>query len=136
MKTADWTAALRSGNFKQGPNALCKGGSFCCLGVLAEIAEVPKLDAMERITDGYDESEAEIYKFQLLNGNVSFSQSSIPSAMWGIFLEDLHLGKEVALDNDPMPQSLHNRLMTMNDDGVPFNEIADYIDEVVANANQ
>jgi len=32
-----WTAALRSGDYKQGPGALCKDGAFCCLGVLCDL---------------------------------------------------------------------------------------------------
>lgn len=36
---AKWTAALRSGEFRQGRNALkSDDGRFCCLGVLCQIA--------------------------------------------------------------------------------------------------
>jgi len=33
----EWIAALRSGKYKQGRNALCKDGKYCCLGVACEI---------------------------------------------------------------------------------------------------
>ena len=33
-----WVAALRSEDYKQGRNALESNGSFCCLGVLSNIA--------------------------------------------------------------------------------------------------
>ena len=36
--TKAWLAALRSGEFKQGRDALRKGDEWCCLGVLCEVA--------------------------------------------------------------------------------------------------
>ena len=33
-----WVAALRSGDYKQGRNALEKNGEFCCLGVLSDLS--------------------------------------------------------------------------------------------------
>jgi len=33
-----WVAALRSGEYEQGIEALCQEGKFCCLGVLCELA--------------------------------------------------------------------------------------------------
>jgi len=33
----DWTAALRSGKYKQGQGYLKDDGEYCCLGVLCEI---------------------------------------------------------------------------------------------------
>lgn len=33
-----WLRALRSGRYKQAPNALKKDGAYCCLGVLANVA--------------------------------------------------------------------------------------------------
>ena len=35
---AQWTAALRSGNYKQGQRNLRKNNQFCCLGVLCDLA--------------------------------------------------------------------------------------------------
>jgi hypothetical protein len=34
----EWIAALRSGEYEQGQNALNAGGKLCCLGVLCEVA--------------------------------------------------------------------------------------------------
>ncbi len=34
---ANWTAALRSGKYKQGKDTLRRGDTFCCLGVLADL---------------------------------------------------------------------------------------------------
>lgn len=36
---ARWTAALRSGRYRQGTTALRTGDEFCCLGVLCDLAE-------------------------------------------------------------------------------------------------
>jgi hypothetical protein len=126
MKVAQWTAALRSGKYEQGQNALCQNGLFCCLGVLAEIADVPQMDAVERIANGYDYDEDPIYKFE---GN-GWSSTSIPSPLWPTFLEDLDLSMMVPATDLHVRDTLHNRLMTMNDDGSTFSDIADYIEDV------
>jgi hypothetical protein len=36
---ARWTAALRSGEYRQGRNYLRRNDRFCCLGVLCDLAE-------------------------------------------------------------------------------------------------
>ena len=36
---AKWVKALRSGKFEQGQKALRIGNTYCCLGVLCEVAE-------------------------------------------------------------------------------------------------
>jgi hypothetical protein len=36
---ASWVEALRSEEYKQGANALHRNGTFCCLGVLCDLAE-------------------------------------------------------------------------------------------------
>lgn len=36
-----WVAALRSGQYKQGVGTLRKGDTYCCLGVLCEVAKIP-----------------------------------------------------------------------------------------------
>lgn len=38
---AEWVAALRSGNYKQGRSRLRRGDEYCCLGVAMELAGVP-----------------------------------------------------------------------------------------------
>lgn len=44
---AKWLAALRSGDYKQGKNYLHNSAkdTFCCLGVLCEVAGIPRRDA-------------------------------------------------------------------------------------------
>jgi len=46
---ARWTAALRSGAYPQGANALRRDGHWCCLGVLCDLAE------QDGITQALDE---------------------------------------------------------------------------------
>lgn len=49
---AKWIAALRSGEYRQGRHALRKAdGSYCCLGVLCEVAGV-KLDVAGEFPEG------------------------------------------------------------------------------------
>lgn len=38
---AKWVAALRSGKYEQGRQRLRNGDSYCCLGVLCEVAGLP-----------------------------------------------------------------------------------------------
>jgi len=38
----EWLKALRSGDYKQGRGSLCNKNKYCCLGVLCEIAKIPK----------------------------------------------------------------------------------------------
>lgn len=40
-----WVAALRSGDYIQGHNYLCRDDNYCCLGVLSEIAGAKKTPA-------------------------------------------------------------------------------------------
>lgn len=45
---AQWTAALRSGEFEQGKGALNRYGKLCCLGVLCELAVKAEVIEAER----------------------------------------------------------------------------------------
>lgn len=100
-----WLEALRSGEYEQGRGALQKGGMFCCLGVLCEVAvkediiPPPSIDVFDTAT--YDGS----YRV------------TIPGAVsdWAF---ELRRGDEVS------------NLMQMNDSGKnSFSDIADYIEE-------
>ena len=133
MKTAEWIAALRSGKYKQGRQLLCNEGRFCCLGVLADISGVPKLNK-------YQEGQLnETYMFNIPGvEQADWKQaawSMIPIPLWPTFLEDLDLSVMVPAMDEYGCDTLHNRLTRMNDDGFSFNEIANYIEEVY-NANK
>ena len=135
MKTETWVAALRSGKYEQGQNVLCDGSRFCCLGVLADLADVPQVDVSERIRERYEYDDDPIYKFEVGSG-FDYSSTAIPAPLWSTFLEDLDLGVMVPATDFHIRDTLHNRLMTMNDDGSTFSDIiADYIEDV-KNGNQ
>lgn len=132
MKAAEWTAALRSGKYEQGQNALCDGSAFCCLGVLAEVA------GFEKVV--YPEFQIVEYLFSKDGiGEIEREEAVIPPSLQRTILEDLDLRMPVPtveIDEQTFSaEDLHSRLISMNDNGLTFDQIADYIDEV-ANANQ
>lgn len=126
MKAAEWTAALRSGKYEQGQNALCDGSAFCCLGVLAEVAGFEK-----RVDPEFQIVE---YLFPFGETEVLREESVIPEELLPTILKDLDLNLKVpsvTIDGDEFwNEDLHSRLIRMNDNGVPFTVIADYIDGV------
>jgi hypothetical protein len=100
---ADWTAALRSGDFKQINEFLQTARGHCCLGVLCEVSKVGQWRV--RAANGY-------VGF-LMDGDGVEASSVITDAM----------AKAVGLDEKTV-----ETLWRMNDDGKPFAEIADWID--------
>jgi hypothetical protein len=125
MKTSEWVKALRSGDYEQGQEYLCRGGKFCCLGVLCEIQELQKQNVEGNI----------YYVFEGLKtasgGTRSLQQSVIPQSSQPTILEDLNLRQTVE-DEDGDKRTLHTHLICMNDAGKTFDEIADYIEGVMA----
>jgi hypothetical protein len=111
-----WVEALRSGEFKQGANYLkqqAKGSetpTFCCLGVLAELAH----------RDGGPAFETGTTKWRWVNsfryGGKNGSRSFLP----------LHWGKWLFPNNS----NAVSNLMTANDGEVPFTEICKMIEEM------
>lgn len=49
-----WVAALRSGEYKQGKFALNSNNSFCCLGVLCELAKKEGIVNSEHVKQNSD----------------------------------------------------------------------------------
>ena len=128
MKTETWIAALRSGKYEQGRLSLCSNGQFCCLGVLAEITDVPIMGAEGRTNTGFDDEAGVVYMFPKNDVGYGNSQTTIPYHLWSTYLEDLDLGMMVPGNELHPAGSLHNRLMAMNDEGSSFEEIADFIE--------
>lgn len=50
-----WVEALESGNFPQGTGSMNYDGKFCCLGVLCEVAGLPKQQVPGNNSFGYHE---------------------------------------------------------------------------------
>ncbi len=110
---AKWVAALRSGVYVQGRNALRKGNSFCCLGVLCDIyaAETNKghWDDVLFVTG---EEENPVVDMDVLPFEV-WKWAGISSA--NPYLTDPNRGKD-------------RELAAINDDGADFESIATIIE--------
>lgn len=101
-----WVEALRSGEYTQGKHRLrTKDNDFCCLGVLCDIVD-PSGWEMSVLSDCY---EYENYV------------GTLPMA----FAQDIDFPLVVQKGMTNFEAILQN----MNDSGVPFSEIADYIEE-------
>jgi hypothetical protein len=103
-----WIEALRSGKYKQGNQVLkSKSGHFCCLGVLCDISGLS-----EWKLEGKD-SPFEIY----FNSNALLPE---PVRTWaGLYNIFGRFHTNAPLES----------LATLNDDGLPFEQIADLIEE-------
>jgi hypothetical protein len=103
-----WVAALRSGEYRQGVNALKYSPEnaqpkYCCLGVLAELAEPSSLVTVGGLSD--------------FHGSVSFLRCSES--------DYLYLSKEI-----------QHKLSVKNDRGLDFTKIADWIEKNVPEDNE
>lgn len=106
-----WIDALRSGKYKQGPDNMYCEGKHCCLGVLAEIYATTELgmspkDAranMPALCDGYLAGWNE-------EGMGEFPAKPISS--WA-----------------GIKRNTEEALAGMNDEGITFKQIADYIEK-------
>lgn len=103
-----WVEALRSGQFKQGEGYLkTRDGCNCCLGVLAEITGIQSKPSECEIDDG--------------SYSYSFPNPSFPDG----YNYEIH---ETPIGYCGIAKQPRNELMNMNDDGMPFPEIADWIE--------
>lgn len=104
---AEWIAALRSGDYKQGKSFLKNDdGTFCCLGVLCDIME-PDAFAFSEVDDdgfGYDLTHP------MADSTLEFIHGDF----------DGQTGLNFFMQED---------LATKNDNGKTFVEIAAYIEE-------
>lgn len=99
---ARWIEALRSGQYEQAQGALRIDDTFCCLGVLCDVAGSGNAAAGGRWT------ATGCYTYQGEN-----EETILPGGLR--FRSGLSLDDEIALSH-------------MNDDGVPFKDIADFIE--------
>ena len=100
-----WVKALRSGKYKQGHTTLCFMDRYCCLGVLAE--EMGAFDDQLSVSTGR---------------KVCFGDTAILEG-W------IKAGACPLRDPFGKPTKGGDSLVTMNDEGKTFEEIADYIEE-------
>lgn len=101
-----WVEALRSGKYEQGTGYLNKHNELCCLGVLCEVLETPKVSITNGITC-YGSNKSE--------GTVATLPESIKELAGMISSCGLYC-------RGPS-------LIEANDTGKNFNEIADIIEQ-------
>jgi hypothetical protein len=130
---AQWTAALRSGEYAQGRSQLSKNGEYCCLGVLcdlavkAEVIPAPvRSDDMDDVygTEGNDlYLPAEVMEWAGIEDyNPGVELDGLPGGVqWGSPLE--------GVDSNGYAYEGIAALSNMNDGGTPFALIADIIDQ-------
>jgi hypothetical protein len=115
-----WVAALRSGEFAQGRNALRDGDSYCCLGVACELAARanvirPGRRAVPR--PGVPRSDM-VYGYGSV-GNTGYLPIEV--------MDWLGVLSNTAPLTDP-PEGIPH-LAAANDQGMSFHEIADLIEQ-------
>lgn len=102
---AQWLAALRSGDYKQGADYLCRDDQYCCLGVLSKL--------QGRLTPGTfahhdgDPKKVSAPSMILCRSNPFY------------FLMDYQVLRN---------EDIYYYLETLNDEGVPFSTLADIIE--------
>ena len=122
---AQWVAALRSGEYRQGKSQL-RGAddTFCCLGVLCDLAVKAGVEINVHAPDDEYGSGNDSYRY----GN---SESYLPVAVreWaGIEHEDPIIGTATRSYQD---RTAGRTAATYNDGGKTFAEIADLIEQGV-----
>lgn len=145
---------LRSGKYIQGKEKLAvkdeEGERFCCLGVLCEMAVEQGITKRSENDNEYWDFEAEeseyVTRIEVSYGNDGGSyDATLPPevAIWaGLLTEDDWseltglmfddgAGMGRFADKVDPNKPTQNSLAGMNDDGVPFTEIADFIEKNV-----
>jgi len=117
-----WVAALRSGNYKQGTDVLRSNDKFCCLGVLCD------LHAKETNTD-WEPVSSILERHSKYLDNVSFLPIAV--ADWAGLQNS---SPDVAV-SDKFKEITDTKtfdttsLVSLNDKQIPFNTIADLIEQ-------
>lgn len=111
-----WLEALRSGEYPQDTNFLRTDNGFCCMGVLCDIAHSEGIGTWK--DPGESISNPTLYYTFLVKTETEKFTSLIP---WTI-------GDWAGLDPNG---ALVTRLMSMNDSGYSFEQIANKIEETL-----
>ena len=113
-----WLTALRSGEYTQCQSALNTNGSYCCLGVLCEVAVGQGLE-VEVTTTAHRVGNGEIYSYKSYNGETG----TLPTVVkeWaGLPNVNPITTEKVAV--------YRQTLAELNDQGHTFAQIADIIE--------
>lgn len=128
---AEWVAALRSGEYKQGVQLLRQGDQFCCLGVLCDLHRKAHQNKGEDDTVNnwfptrnpeMDDAPCFSYRY----GNIT----SLPDAVssWcGLQGCDPFVQRIVSSEDYDVTEN--GTLSLFNDNGATFDQIADIIEE-------
>lgn len=115
-----WVAALRSGKYKQGKGALRikgeKRDTFCCLGVLADVAGCAFDRALPAEKTDVSVEHTKGKRVRGIGGECGILPSKI--------------AKRFGIDGDlPIGDDIQAELSNRNDEGHTFAAIADWIEE-------
>lgn len=108
-----WVAALRSGQYQQCVNALRSDDAYCCLGVASEISGLGKW------IDGHVFQDETLAAAEYRGEDVTYEEefTSPDVQKWlGLRTKDGAIGNGITLAE-------------LNDQGTPFSEIADIIEQ-------
>lgn len=144
-KQLKWVEALESGEYAQGRTYLKRGCSpdtkYCCLGVLAEVMEVPFVRdevGYMRIYEAPREDDPEYKKALYLSNEKSFAERyGVACALTGGFSASIklrsvtgRLSEAVTLPDSPAKHRPLTSLADINDaKAMTFKEIAAFIRE-------
>lgn len=104
----NWVVALRSGKYKQGKRYLRTSDHFCCLGVLCEINNLPRIEGFSG------------YRYYS-----SYSIEELPQ----LFANKLGIDINPEVNTEIIPgHSAPRHLSSINDNGYSFDEIATLIE--------
>lgn len=110
---ASWVEALRSEEYKQGANALHRNGTFCCLGVLCDLAV--KAGAAKVFDLDLDLGAKNTYYGSTVDDSNAYLLPRVVQEWAGL--------------NSDSPFAGDFELTVLNDNGVSFKDIADVIEE-------
>ena len=112
-----WLKALRSGKYRQGTERLRTENGFCCLGVLCDIGEKK---AWEHSNPKLNAPPEWIYVY----GDERHVGDLDPDHLAVAHVQPSKLMKVMGLD-----RMAHVQLVEMNDNGMSFAQIADWIED-------
>lgn len=107
-----WIAALKSGDWEQGRQYLCKDGQYCCLGVVCEIY----------IREGIGELEVSVNTRGIKEYRDTKNEVTMKSGLPNMVADWLGVKGMFGLTTDGRSLTIHN------DDGKSFVEIANLVE--------
>lgn len=114
-----WIKALRSNEYKQGRGCLVRKNRYCCLGVALDLGFIPGQWERRGNSGWFFVSEGStLEEVMEESGNQIGTMPTLD--------QTIKLGLDVAAPQSP---SMAYRLAAMNDDGISFEKIADYIEK-------